>query len=285
MNRLLKLTLAGALTGLLLSSIGSAGGPRTPSPRPPKPRGQVYEYRTYCGGWTVRANPEPSEPDTRPLVWVLDGAGDLKGCSNGLSYANLLAGSTVEMSVFAWSHGHRRLYLDQTDGDHAKAQGRRLAAAIQERKAREPGRRVVVVGHSAGSAVALAAAECLPPDSLDRMILLAPSVSTGYDLRPALRSAREGIDVFCSRKDRVALGVAVRLVGTTDNFWSGSAAGRWGFQPKRGGALDPFECARLRQHFWTAELAWTGHDGGHYGTHAPGFVHAYLFPLFGAPVK
>ena len=45
------------------------------------------------------------------------------------------------------------------------------------------------------------------------MILLAPAVSVGYDVRAAVRSAREGMDVFCSKKDWVALGfVASRLL-------------------------------------------------------------------------
>ena len=88
------------------------------------------------------------------------------------------------------------------------------------------------------------------------------------------------MDVFCSRKDWVALGFVVRVVGTTDTG-SGAAAGRYGFQPKGEAALDPTASAKLRQHFWSAELAWTGHTGGHHGMHSPAFIHAYLFPLFG----
>jgi hypothetical protein len=283
MHRLAKLFLVVWVTGLLFSGVGATGGSRGNfSQRTTRAQSPGYEYRTYCGGWTVRATPEP---DTRPLVWVLDGAGDLRGCSNALIDANLQAGSTIELSVFPWSHGYRRLLQDQIDGAHAKAQGQRLAMAILERKQRDPHRRVVVIGHSAGCAVALAAGDCLPPDAIDRMILLAPSVSTGYDLRPSLWSACEGLDVFCSKKDWVALGFVIRVVGTTDNPRSGLAAGRWGFQPKRGSTLDATENARLRQHFWTAEMAWSGHTGGHYGVYAPTFIHAYLFPLFGAPVN
>ena len=44
------------------------------------------------------------------------------------------------------------------------------------------------------------------------------------------------------------------------------------------------EATRLRQHFWSAELAWTGHTGGHYGVHAPAFIHTYLFPALGVQV-
>jgi pimeloyl-ACP methyl ester carboxylesterase len=195
--------------------------------------------------------------------------------------ANTMAGNTIEISPFHWSHGYRRLVLDQTDWGYTKAQGERLAQALLERKKREPNRRIVLVAHSAGCGVVLAAADHLPPDSVDRTILLAPSVSTGYDLRPALWAAKEGVDVFCSHKDWVALGFAVRVVGTADRG-SGTAAGRLGFRPKGPTALDMVQTARLRQHFWSAEQAWTGHTGGHHGMHNPAFIRAYLYPLIGA---
>lgn len=219
--------------------------------------------------------------ETRPLVWVVDGAGDLKGCSRALATANLQAGGSVELAHFPWSHARAALLLDQIDAAHARDQGKVLAAAIRERQRREPGRRVVVVAHSAGCAVALAAGDALPADSIDRMILLAPSVSVGYDLRPTLRATREGVDVFCSKKDWVALGFVTRVVGTTDRFGA-AAAGRNGF---RAPALDDADVPRLRQHFWTSDVAWSGHTGGHHGMYAPAFLHAYLYPLFGAPVR
>ncbi len=282
MNRVVKLFLAVGLTGLFAAAVGEAG-PRRVTPSQSVPA-RVVEYRTYCGGWTASSSPQTPETDARPLVWVVDGAGDMKGCSNALTQANMLAGNTMELSVFPWSHGYRKLLIDQIDGQHAKAQGARLAAAILDRKKREPGRRVVLVSHSAGCAVALAAGDCLPPEAIDRSILLAPSVSTGYDLRPSLWASKEGMDVFCSRKDWVALGFVIRVVGTTDTR-SGTAAGRFGFQPRGEAAGDPVVSAKLRQHFWSAEQAWTGHTGGHHGMHTPAFLHAYLFPLIGATVR
>ena len=277
MKRIAWLTLLVAVVGA--SAVGAGPGSfwkRTPATKPaPQP---VYEHRTYCVGWVSRSQ-QPDAPEERPLVWVLDGAGDLKGCSNALAPENALEGQSVELNVFPWSHGYRRLFLDQTDTTHAREQGTKLARAILQRKMYEPGRRIVVVAHSAGCAVALAACDLLPIDAIDRVILLAPSVSSGYDIRPTLWSAREGMDVFCSKKDWVALGFVVRVVGTTDNFWSGSAAGRLGFKPRKGNALAELEEARLRQHFWTPEMAWTGHTGGHHGMFAPGFIRTYLMPL------
>lgn len=268
-----SLILAGlAATAAVAGPLRFRSVSRGQTPQQPLPQ----EHRTYCAGWTTEAKSQKQEP--RALVWVLDGAGDLKGCSNALSWANMLSDNPVELAVFPWSHGHRKLYRDQTDSEHAREQGRRLAEAILERKAREPGRRVVLVGHSAGCAVALFAGDVLPTDAVDRVVLLAPSVSTCYDIRPTLWSAREGLDVFCSRKDWVALGFVVRVVGTVDKG-GGPAAGRWGFQPRGDKCLSETETSRLRQHFWTEEVAWTGHTGGHHGMHAPEFVKTYLMPL------
>lgn len=244
-------------------------------PRAQAPQSEPYQHQTYCVGWSTSSS-HPVAIDPRPLIWVVDGAGDLKGSSTALTAANGVAGSPVEMAVFSWSHGYRRLYKDQTDTIHARAQGERLARAILERKTAEPGRRIVVAGHSAGCAVVLAACDILPVDTVDRVLLLAPSVSTSYDLRPTLWSAKEGIDVFCSKKDWVALGFVVRVVGTTDNG-SRSAAGRYGFKPEC--ALSDLESSRFRQHFWSPDLAWTGHTGGHHGVHAPTFIKTFLLPM------
>jgi hypothetical protein len=273
------------LLSLIVVGIGAAAGtgqwPRSSLSRGQAPQTSSGEYRTYCAAWSS----VDEKPDPRPLVWVLDGAGDLKGSSTALAQGNSLSGNPVELTVFPWSHGHRRLLMDQVDMTHARLQGARLAEAIQERKALEPGRRVVVIGHSAGCAVILSACDLLPMDAVDRVILLAPSVSTGYDIRPTLWSAKEGVDVFCSTKDWVALGFVIRVVGTTDKFWSGSAAGRWGFQLKGASGFADLEASRLRQHFWTPEVAWTGHTGGHHGMHAPAFIQTFLLPLMTGQVQ
>jgi hypothetical protein len=277
MRRILRTTL---LAVAALSAANLAGRPNRPAP-PPVPGASwmavappVLVHRTQC--------PEPQNTaDPRPLLWVLDGAGDLRGCSSAVAQANLLAGSPVEVVPYNWSHGHRRLLADQIDADHAREQGKRVAGFIRERQNREPGRRVLLVAHSAGCAVALAACENLPADSIDRVVLFAPSVSVGYDVRPTIRAAREGLDVFCSKKDWVALGFVTRVVGTTDRFGA-AAAGRNGF---RAAGVDADDVPLLRQHFWTAEVAWSGHTGGHHGMYSPTFLHHYLFPLVGVSVR
>jgi hypothetical protein len=126
--------------------------------------------------------------------------------------------------------------------------------------------------------VVLAAAEVLPPASVERIVLLAPSVSAGYDLRPALACARCGIDSFCSRRDVFLLGAGVTLAGTADRRWD-PAAGRVGFRPVLVYPDDAQLYTKLREHSWDPRVAWTGDQGLHYGSNREEFARAYLLPL------
>src|SRR5262245_29290245 len=84
--------------------------------------------------------------DTRAIVWVLDGAGDLRGCSTALT-KTFADNPWVELRQFYWSHGYRRLIADQIDYAHARRQGERLAELVQADA--KSGRRSVIVAHSA----------------------------------------------------------------------------------------------------------------------------------------
>src|SRR5262249_22767887 len=150
------------------------------------------------------------------------------------------------VEMVPWSHGYGRGLADQMDYDHARTEGACLAGQILARRQNCPGGPIYLVAHSAGSAVVLAAAEALPPNSVDGIVLLAPSVSADYDVRPALRCARHGVDVFCSERDVLFLGLGVSLVGTADRHWS-AAAGRVGFRPVVTTPEDAVLYTKLRQ--------------------------------------
>ena len=118
----------------------------------------------------------------------------------------------------------------------------------------------------------------LPPDGVDRIVLLAPSVCMAYDLRPALRTARCGIDVFHSSQDRLILGLGMLIVGTAEHGCR-TAAGQYGFTPVVAGPADATLYSNLRQHGWDPAVQWSGNDGGHYGSNRAGFLRAYVLPL------
>ena len=103
-------------------------------------------------------------------------------------------------------------------------------------------------------------------------------ICAAYDLRPALRTVRRGIDVFHSDEDRVILGLGMQVVGTAERRCR-AAAGQGGFSPVVACPADAALYGKLRQHPWAPAVAWSGHDGGHYGSNQPGFLRAYVLPL------
>jgi pimeloyl-ACP methyl ester carboxylesterase len=189
-------------------------------------------------------------------------------------------GWPLDVRTFRWSHGYLRNYADHTDYDWARARGQELAGLVLAQKRDYPHLPVSLLGHSDGAAVILAAAETLPPDTLERIVLLAPSVSSNYDVRPALRAAQNGLDVFTSRNDRLWLGAFTAYLGVADDPDETRAAGRFGFEPK---GVRPEEVplyAKLRQYEWNPTLDQVGHDGGHFGAYQPGHLRRFVLPLF-----
>lgn len=214
----------------------------------------------------------------RAIVLTADGAGNFQNTSQTLRQAVADARLPIRVVTFEWSHGYGRMLADQMDYCHARAEGRRLACEIAALRANRPEIPIYLVGFSAGSGIVLTATELLPPGSIEGIVLLAPSVSYDYDLRPALRCTRGNLDVFYSRHDNLALGLCIAIFGTADREWT-AAAGRVGFQPVICQPTDTELYTKLRQHPWAPCIGWTGHWGGHGSCHTTDFMTAYVLPL------
>jgi pimeloyl-ACP methyl ester carboxylesterase len=212
------------------------------------------------------------------VVFVANGSGDFRTVSATLAQAIAETCTPLQVETFVWSHGWGRMVIDHVHHANHLEQGRRLAAEVAAYRRAYPQRRVYLIGHSAGSAVVLAAAEQLPPDSVDRIILLGPSVCVTYDLRPALRAVRCSIEAFYSSEDRLVLGLGMMIVGTAEGGCR-RPAGRCGFTPVLSCPEDAALYRKLRQHPWDPVVEWTGNDGGHYGNNRADFVRAYVLPL------
>ena len=211
------------------------------------------------------------------VVFCADGAGGFGGTSTALR-ENLGERSCVRVEQFDWSHGKWRMLSDHLHHRNILEQGQRLAREAQCQKVRCPDVPIYFVGHSAGSAVVLVAAESVPPGVIERVVLLAPSVSSTYDLRSALSRSRLGVDAFVSKSDWWILGMGMHLFGTTDGCWT-TTSGRVGFQPVGREPCDAALYAGLHQHAWDPTQASAGHDGGHYGSFEDGFLRASVLPL------
>ncbi len=221
----------------------------------------------------------PSAPPCPGLAIVVDGAGGFEAASRQLRQTAAQAQLPLDVRVFHWSHGYCRILADQVHAEHARREARRLTEAIVTCRRTAPTQPIYLVGHSAGCAVVLLAVECLPPDSVERIVLLAPAVSATRDLKPGLRCARRGIDAFTSTYDWAWLGLGTLLAGTADRRWTSATAGRAGFQPPTLGGADDVLYAKLRQHPWNPRMKSLGHNGGHYGAYQPEFLRAFIFPL------
>jgi pimeloyl-ACP methyl ester carboxylesterase len=233
-----------------------------------------------CATTPARYDERPPVSPTVPpqaVVFVANGSGDFRTVTANLSKVVAEQRLPLQIETATWSHGYGRYVTDHVDHANQLAEGSHLACQVATYRQAYPGRKVYLIGHSAGCAVVLAALEHLTSDSIDRVILLAPSVCVSYDLRPALRAAR-GIDVYYSEEDRWILGVGMWLVRTADRNCR-TAAGQHGFRPVVECPGDTELYAKLRQHPWDPAVQWTGHEGGHYGNNQSGFLRAYVIPL------
>jgi pimeloyl-ACP methyl ester carboxylesterase len=220
-----------------------------------------------------------STSDNPPgIVFVVDGVGGLDCLGAFARSAFRSAGLPHEVRTFFWTHGRGHMLADLTDTPHMRARAVELATEIWRLKQEDPQRPIFIIGHSGGAGVALAAAECLPPATLERMVLLSAAVSPGYDLRPALLATRGEIVSFNSYLDRFWLSWGTSHFGTMDRVY-GPAAGLTGFVVPRG--IDPAgQCLyqRLVQISWEPKMLLDHYTGLHISTTMPGFLGRHVAP-------
>jgi pimeloyl-ACP methyl ester carboxylesterase len=227
--------------------------------------------------WSDEVRSPVKECETTGVVFAINGSGNFQLTSTSLEKVVADAGLPLTVVTVEWSQGS--VVADHTDWEHAQEEGRRLAGQIATYHEARPHDAIYLVAHSAGSGVALTAVAACQPGLVTRVILFAPSVSAEYDLRPALRSSSDGIDVFYSRRDVFSLGFGVAFVGTSDGSRGCQVAGRVGFQLQEESAEDTALYAKLRQYPWEHWQARDGNRGFHSGARRPKFLHTYVLPL------
>lgn len=207
----------------------------------------------------------------RGVVYILEGVGGYRVMAAVNTAAMEMAGLPHEVRTFHWGHGWGRFFRDLMDPENVEARSAELAGRINELKRQSPGRPIYLVAHSGGNGVAVKTAEKLPPDTLCRVVLLAPAVSPDYDLRRALAACQCGIVSHYSKGDLFFLGWGTWQFGTMDRAYTESA-GRVGFRVPAG--LKPEEAelyGRLVQVPWSPRMMLSGHLGTHVGSALPTF--------------
>jgi pimeloyl-ACP methyl ester carboxylesterase len=184
----------------------------------------------FFGGLPAPANEvRAAEGEARPLVYLVGGIGRMILLTPSARFALPRAGVDYELRGYHWQHEKGGQLRDLQDEPYLLQKSAELAAEIRELWRCEPTRRVYLIGHSAGCAVVVHAAELLPPQSMERIILLSPALSPTYDLTKALQATRREIVVFTSRFDPALH--FTRLFGTADRVYCVSAGVHGFVQP------------------------------------------------------
>lgn len=170
-------------------------------------------YRLFYGRLPAT---EGGVPQQHGLVLVADGVGGLDLCGTGLRYMLGVERQPCAVEVVPWGHGLGRWFADLTDVANRDHQARRVAEAVKRFRSDRPEEPIFLVAKSGGSGIVVKALEQLDDESVERVVLLAPALSPGYDLTQALRTVRRELVVFWSPLDIVILGAGTKLFGTMD---------------------------------------------------------------------
>lgn len=164
-------------------------------------------------------------------VFYLDGAGGWGYGVQEVPEGLRRGGYTGDCEVFDWS-ATRIPLLDQVDPLGVnKLSATALAKRIAEYKKRFPRQEVNIVALSAGTGVAVWALEKLKGRfKVNNLFLLGSSLSSSYDIRPALASVKGHVYVYHSEND--AMLQFVKTIGTVDKRLYVPVAGLVGLQGK-----------------------------------------------------
>jgi pimeloyl-ACP methyl ester carboxylesterase len=212
------------------------------------------------------------------LVFVVGGVGGLDLLGASAQWALPCVGVKHEVRDFVWTHGWGRILKDLQDTRYLLHKADVLASEIRRAKADDPSRPVYLIGKSGGCGLALAAAERLPPKTLERIILLSAAVSPTYDLRGALRATRGEIVSFYSPLDQFVLGWGTSQFGTVDRIYGPSAGLQKLKIPEGLSPEDRAQYDRLVQVSWSWRMLLEGNLGGHTGTSLPIFLAKEVAP-------
>ena len=213
----------------------------------------------------------------RGLVVVLPGVEGISALNLDICYG--LAGGGLDWAIELrdWSG-----LLGPLGNQGDRKRNRKIAAEIGEHivayQDEHPGRSVVLIGHSGGTAIAVWIAEAMPEGrQVDGVILLASSLSQGYNLIPALEKSSRGIVNFYSHRDGVLAGFSSPGPLTMDGQHA-LAAGKFGFEWTGPGGRS-WAYQRLYQIIWDKRMERLGHMGGHAGYTDQRFAGKVLAPL------
>ena len=226
-------------------------------------------------GKYVKSDDQPyltPERTERGWVLVFTGIEGRSGFNDGIANGLDKGGVPYAIEVVDWTPSASAIFNLEAQGRNRRTAAE-WAERITEYQMTYPGRPVILVGQSGGGAMVAWVAEALRGQKVQGVVMLAATLSSGYDLDKALAGSQQGIVNFYSDRDVFSLGTY--LFRTMDGQF-GRVAGRTGFDV----APDTRNYQRLYQIPWTAELGQgTGNVGLHMTSGSETFVARYVAPL------
>ncbi len=218
-----------------------------------------------------------SKGNNRDVVFIVPGVGGNTPAYNSLIGGLRDGGVDADIEMFGWGAPTVLFVVNfQNESIHADAETN-FAKKIDEWRKQHPGSKISCIGHSAGCGVILGALRRSDQTvQVQNVLLLAPSVSPGYELTGAVERVAGRINVFYSERDDVFLKWRTETFGTYDNVKS-PAAGSVGF--KSVNDLPPGLRAKVAQFAWGESYQAQGNNGGHHDSLAREFAHQTLAPL------
>lgn len=196
---------------------------------------------------------DPNEKFGR--TWYIDGAGNWGFGALDVPMGLKDKGYQGAVTNHRWSLTFNPA-LDQTLRFIAKGSGQGLGREISDYLERNPGAEANIIALSAGTGVAVWAAETIrPPLKMNNMILVGSSISSKYDMRKALGNMKGKVYVYYASTDPVLSG-PVRILGTIDGTFDDSA----GLVGLRGPG---YSSGMIVNIGWTSRYSSLGWTGGH----------------------
>ena len=207
-------------------------------------------------------------PAANGITYYLDGAGNW-----GFGVADVPAGLTSagykgRVEPILWTSSFNPA-IDQVNPINHALQSSALAGRIEDYKRRYPNKNVNVISLSAGTGIAVWAAEKVrPPAKINNVILLGSSLSYDYDMSRALANMTGKIYVYYSKFDGVLEG-PVKAIGTVDHKVGVDAVGLVGSRSPRGKD-------RIVNIGWSTRYQKYGWSGAHTDCTSKAFVAGVL---------
>lgn len=220
--------------------------------------------------------PLPKLADTprrrrRGLTLVLGGIEGKSKYNLDMVRGILRSGYRGSVVRFDWNDGvpFWRSLVNLMSRRHHEQQSAKVAEYIRNFKGEHPDAPVCMVAQSGGCWIVVRALERLPKGiRVATAVLLAPSISPGYDIRAAAARCECELISIGSLGDFFFLGLGTMLLGTSDRV-STPSAGFIGWHHR------PPGFAELRWHPRWCRL---GYFGNHTTTSSPAFVSAVVGP-------